>query len=126
MDALSVRSYIGALVRLVEFKLHGGISQLLRGNENSPRRAEIKLRKNEIISPKSFPSPHWIIRDLHQGIFYFLHSEVDELIIYNVSPMPPNIESLTSSLYLHIFTGKFVRFPPFSNIHVENLKSVLS
>ncbi len=24
---------------------------------------------------------------------------------------------------LHIFTGKFVRFPPFSNIHVENLKS---
>ena len=30
---------------------------------------------------------------------------------------------LTSSLYLHIFTGKFVRFPPFSNIHVENLKS---
>ena len=26
---------------------------------------------------------------------------------------------LTSNLYLHIFTGKFVRFPPFSNIHVE-------
>ena len=28
-----------------------------------------------------------------------------------------------SNLYLHIFTGKFVRFHPFSNIHVENLKS---
>ena len=24
---------------------------------------------------------------------------------------------------LHIFTGEFVRSPPFSNIHVENLKS---
>ena len=30
---------------------------------------------------------------------------------------------LTSDLYLHLFTGKFVRFLPFSNIHVENLKS---
>ena len=30
---------------------------------------------------------------------------------------------LTSNPYLHIFTGKIVRFPPFSNIHVENLKS---
>ena len=34
-----------------------------------------------------------------------------------------NQRCLTSNLYLHIFTGKFVRFPPFSNIHVENLKS---
>ena len=30
---------------------------------------------------------------------------------------------MTSNLYLHIFTGKFVRFPPFSSIHVGNLKS---
>ena len=30
---------------------------------------------------------------------------------------------LPSNLYLHLFTGKFVRFPPFSNIHVGNLKS---
>ena len=93
MDALSVRSYIGALVRLVEFKLHGGISQLLRGNENSPWRAEIKvrknemkLRKNEIISPKSFPTPHWIIIELHQRICDFLHREVDERTI---SASPP-------------------------------------
>ena len=34
-----------------------------------------------------------------------------------------NLYPLASNLYLHIFTGKFVRFPPFSNIHVENLKS---
>ena len=34
-----------------------------------------------------------------------------------------NLWTLTSDLYLHIFTGKFVRFPPFSNIHVGNLKS---
>ena len=33
------------------------------------------------------------------------------------------IGSLISNLHLHIFTGKFVRFPSFSNIHVENLKS---
>ena len=45
----------------------------------------MKLRKNEIISPKNFPAPHWIIRDLHWGIFDFLHRVVDELIIYNVS-----------------------------------------
>ena len=30
---------------------------------------------------------------------------------------------LTSNPYLHIFTGRFVRSPPFSNIHVGNLKS---
>ena len=30
---------------------------------------------------------------------------------------------LTSNPYLHIFTGRFVRSPPFSDIHVENLKS---
>ena len=47
----------------------------------------MKLRKNEIISPKNFPTPHWIIRNLYRGIYDFLHREVDELIIYNVSPM---------------------------------------
>ena len=49
-----------------------------------------------------------------------------------IAPIPPivpihsdtsNLWPLTSDLYLHLFTGKFVRFPPFSNIHVENLKS---
>ena len=41
----------------------------------------MKLRKNEIISPKNFSTPHWIIRDPYQGISDFLHREVDELII---------------------------------------------
>ena len=49
-----------------------------------------------------------------------------------IAPIPPivpihsdtsNLWPLTSDLYLHLFTGKFVRFPPFSNIHVGNLKS---
>ncbi len=42
-----------------------------------------------------------------------------------IAPIPPivPIHSDTSNLYLHIFTGKFVRSPPFSNIHVGNLKS---
>ena len=49
-----------------------------------------------------------------------------------IAPIPPivpihsdtsNLWPLPSNLYLHIFTGKFVRFPPFSNIHVGNLKS---
>ena len=47
----------------------------------------MKLRKNEIISPKNFPTPHWIIRDTYQGIYDFLHREVDEVTIYNVSAM---------------------------------------
>ena len=34
-----------------------------------------------------------------------------------------NSQSPTANPHLHLFTGKFVRFPPFSNIHVENLKS---
>ena len=41
----------------------------------------MKLRKNEIISPKNFFFPHWIIRDLYLGIFDFLHREVDELVV---------------------------------------------
>ena len=51
----------------------------------------MKLRKNEIISPKNFSTPHWIIRDLYQGIFDFLRREVDELIIYNVSALLSNL-----------------------------------
>ena len=47
----------------------------------------MKLRKNEIISPKNFSIPHWIIKNLYRGIYDFLHREVDEVIIYNVSPM---------------------------------------
>ncbi len=41
---------------------------------------------------------------------------MDEFTIYN------NVSALPSNLYLYIFTGKLVRSPPFSNIHVENLK----
>ena len=51
------------------------------------RKKQMKLRKNEIISPKSFSAPHRIIRDTYQGIYDFLHREVDEVTIYNVSPM---------------------------------------
>ena len=50
--------------------------------------------------------------------------EMDEFAIYNnVSPLISNFYPLTSNLHLHIFTGKSIRFPPFSNIHVGNLKS---
>ena len=51
----------------------------------------MKLRKNEIISPKNFSTPHWIIRDLYQSIFDFLHRELDELIIYNVFALLSNL-----------------------------------
>ena len=40
-------------------------------------------------------------------------------MLQKVSALSP----LISNLYSHIFTERFVRFPPFSNIHVENLKS---
>ena len=38
-----------------------------------------------------------------------------------IAPIPPivPIHSDTSNLYLHLFTEKIVRFPPFSNIHVD-------
>ena len=51
------------------------------------RKNEMKLRKNEIISPKNFPAPPWRMKSLYRGISDFLHREVDELIIYNVSPL---------------------------------------
>ena len=50
-------------------------------NGNSPPRDEMKLRKNRIVSPKNFPIPHWISKDLHRGISDFLHRDVDELIV---------------------------------------------
>ena len=60
----------------------------------------MKLRKNEIISPKNFSTPHWIIRDPYQGIFDFLRREVDELIIYNVSAL-----DFRDSLLLWLYTS---------------------
>ena len=57
-------------------------------NGNSPPRDEMKLRKNEmklrknrIVSPKNFPIPHWISKDLHRGISDFFHRDVDEFIV---------------------------------------------
>ena len=35
----------------------------------------MNLRRNEIISPKNFLAPHWIIRDLYLGIYDFLHRD---------------------------------------------------
>ena len=74
------------------------ISNSYVANKKSPRRGETKLRKNEmklrrneIISPKNFSTPHWIIRDLYQGVFDFLHRELDGLIIYNVSALLSNL-----------------------------------
>ena len=45
------------------------------------RKNEIKLRKNEIASSKDFPIPQWTNKDLHRGIFDFLHRELYELIV---------------------------------------------
>lgn len=57
-------------------------------NGNSPPRREMILRRNEMIlrkieltSPKNFPTPHWTIKDLHRGIFDFLHRDVDKLFV---------------------------------------------
>ena len=62
------------------------------GNENSPRRGEMKLRKNEmklrkneIKVPKNLFVPRWIINDLHRGVPDFLHRDVEELIVYHAS-----------------------------------------
>ena len=49
------------------------------------RRNEMKLRKYAISSPKNFPTPHWIIQDLHRGICDFLHRGADELTLYSGS-----------------------------------------
>ena len=45
------------------------------------------------------------------------------MYLVGCASLQDDVSPLTSNLYLHIFTGKFVRFPPFSNIHVGNLKS---
>ena len=43
----------------------------------------MKLRKNEIISPKNFPEPPWRMKSPYRGISDFLHREVDERILLN-------------------------------------------
>ena len=58
----------------------------------------MKLRKNEIISPKNFLAPHWIIRDLYLRIYDFLHREVDELIIYVDELIIYNVSAPLSNL----------------------------
>ena len=35
----------------------------------------MKVRKNEIKSPKSFSAPHWKIKDLHRGVHDFLRRD---------------------------------------------------
>ena len=40
-------------------------------NKNSPRGREMKLRKNQTISPKNFFSPTWRIKNSHVEIFKF-------------------------------------------------------
>ena len=42
----------------------------------------MKLRKYAISSPKNFPTPHWIIQDLHRGIPKFLGRAVGLLTIH--------------------------------------------
>ena len=64
------------------------IEDLHGANENSPRRAEIKvrknemkLRKNEITSPKNFPIPRWITGNPYGAIRNFLHKDLDEVTL---------------------------------------------
>ena len=64
------------------------IEDLHGANENSPRRAEIKvrknemkLRKNEIASPKNFSIPRWITGNPYRAIRHFLHRDPDELTL---------------------------------------------
>ena len=54
------------------------IGDLQRGNVNSPRNREIKVRKNEMKLrkndfevPKNFPIPPWRFGDPHRGIVQF-------------------------------------------------------
>ena len=65
------------------------IANLQRGNENSPRswemklrKNEMKLRKNEIKVLKNIPFPPWTIQDLHRGIPKFLGRAVGLLTIH--------------------------------------------
>ena len=73
-DAQIVRPYISLHVSPTE-----EIGNRLGANENSPRRAEIKVRKNEmklrkkeIKVPKNFFIPPWMIFIFHRGNFDFL------------------------------------------------------
>ncbi len=73
-------------------KLHGA-------NENSPRRAEIKVRKNEmklrkkgIKVRKNFFVPHWIIQDPSEELLDFLQlpiSSIETLMDLScINPVP--------------------------------------
>gem|GEM_PF-1528974 len=64
-----------------------------RGNENSPPRGEIKLRKNEmklrkkqIKVPKNLFVPPWRIRNTCRGNFDFLGGASDELAFIMCQP----------------------------------------
>ena len=70
----------------------------------------MKLRKNEIISPKNFSFPHWTIQDFHGGIFRFpppfdfFHRDVDEVVRYNASALPVlRRESKSSFIHLQYY-----------------------
>ena len=43
----------------------------------------MKLRRNEIISPKSFSTPRWRIKNPYRGIFDFLRKACSELLFYD-------------------------------------------
>ncbi len=45
-----------------------GIADIHVGKENSPRGDEMKLRRNEMISPKNFFAPTWRFGILHVAI----------------------------------------------------------
>ena len=51
------------------------------------RKNEMKLRKNEITSPRNFRTPHWIFKDLHRGTADFLPRDVSELTLYHASAL---------------------------------------
>ena len=43
----------------------------------------MKLRKNEIISPKSFSTPRWRIKNPYRGICDFLRRAYSKLLFYD-------------------------------------------
>ena len=43
------------------------IGNIQGANENPPRRAEIKVRKNEMKVPKNFVVPHWRFKNSYRG-----------------------------------------------------------
>ena len=64
-----------------------------RGNQKYPRKKEkilrkyqMKLRKNQIISPKNLPFPREQIKNIHRAIWEFLGRNWNKLIFICVSP----------------------------------------